>query len=110
MHDYPKYRKFCSLTFAILKNRVVGGQLAGVTEWPWQTLLADISSSGGGYQYCGATLISPDWVITAAHCTYNRIAANIGVVVGQYNSVANLSSTAQVDLRSFFNCLRNIAE
>lgn len=77
------------------QNRVVGGQSAGVTEWPWQTLLADISPSGGGYQFCGATLISRNWVLTAAHCTHNRLAANIGVVVGQYNTLS-LSSTSQV--------------
>ncbi|XP_046649983.1 chymotrypsinogen A-like [Daphnia pulicaria] len=77
------------------QNRVVGGQSAGVTEWPWQTLMADISPSGGGNQFCGATLISPNWVLTAAHCTHNRMAANIGVVVGQYDT-KSLSSTSQV--------------
>ncbi len=75
---------------------MVGGQTAGVTEWPWQTMLADISATGGGYQYCGATLIAANWVITAAHCTHNRIAASIGVVVGQY-STESLSSSAQVN-------------
>ena len=77
------------------QDRVVGGQPAGVTEWPWQTLLADISPAGGGFQYCGATLISTSWVITAAHCTLNRAASNIGVVVGQYTT-QSLSQTSQV--------------
>ena len=49
--------------FSSLKDRIVGGTAAGKEEWPWQVLLADISSSGAGNHYCGATLLSPTWVI-----------------------------------------------
>lgn len=77
------------------QSRIVGGQAAGEMEWPWQVLLADISTKGGGEHYCGATLLHPDWVITAAHCTNGRQASKIGVVLGQYSS-STLSATAQV--------------
>ena len=82
------------LVFCFFQNRVVGGASAGITEYPWQTLLADLS--GGGYQYCAGALIAQNWVVTAAHCTQDRTAASIGIVVGQYNTV-NLTSTSQVN-------------
>lgn len=77
------------------QNRVVGGQPTELSQWPWQVLLADVSQSGDGSQYCGGTLISSSWVITAAHCTYNREMNTIMVVSGQDN-IKQLTSTAQV--------------
>ena len=55
-------------TFDELQNRVVGGDPTGLTEWPWQASLVDVSQSGVANQYCGGTLISDSWVVTAAHC------------------------------------------
>jgi len=38
--------------------QIVNGRDAGVGDWPWQISL-------GG---CGGTIISPEWVLSAAHC------------------------------------------
>merc|ERR1719297_436508 len=38
--------------------QIVNGREAGVGDWPWQISL-------GG---CGGTIISPEWVLSAAHC------------------------------------------
>nr|XP_006816688.1 PREDICTED: plasminogen-like [Saccoglossus kowalevskii] len=43
---------------------VVGGNETRPGNWPWQVALID----SYGIFYCGGTLISPNWVLTAAHC------------------------------------------
>lgn len=48
------------------ENRIVGGADATVAEWPWQV---DIQKS---FEHvCGGTIISSDWILSAAHCFPN---------------------------------------
>jgi len=51
--------------------RVIGGQDADVNSWPWQVWL---SLFGGVYgsSLCGGTLISPKWILSAAHCAPDK--------------------------------------
>uniref|UniRef100_A0A8C6T634 Peptidase S1 domain-containing protein n=1 Tax=Neogobius melanostomus TaxID=47308 RepID=A0A8C6T634_9GOBI len=37
-------------------------------SWPWQVSLQYNAPSGNWYHTCGGTLISSQWVLTAAHC------------------------------------------
>lgn len=64
---------------------IVGGREADPGEWPWQVAL--IHAGGDPYddQYCGGTLISPLWVVTAAHCAQGKNANQIQVLAGIHN-------------------------
>uniref|UniRef100_A0A1I8MQV4 trypsin n=1 Tax=Musca domestica TaxID=7370 RepID=A0A1I8MQV4_MUSDO len=44
-------------------TRIVGGKPINIRQVPWQVALYN-----DGYFICGGSIISPDWVVTAAHC------------------------------------------
>uniref|UniRef100_A0A3Q0S063 Peptidase S1 domain-containing protein n=1 Tax=Amphilophus citrinellus TaxID=61819 RepID=A0A3Q0S063_AMPCI len=52
-----------SISVSVKNVRIVGGQDATPGSWPWQVALFTFGSSS-----CGGSLITNQWVLTAAHC------------------------------------------
>ncbi|XP_046446266.1 serine proteinase stubble-like isoform X4 [Daphnia pulex] len=50
--------------------KIVSGENARLGQWPWQVTLQE-KTRRGYFHKCGASLLSKDWVITAAHCLSN---------------------------------------
>lgn len=63
---------------------IVGGSPAAEGAWPWQVRLLDRMDNQTGF--CGGSLISDQWVLTAAHCVVNRDGSTVDSVVIGYGS------------------------
>lgn len=53
----------CGQTSAVTSSRIVGGTEAVKGAWPWQVSLQIFSQ-----HICGGSIISPYWILSAAHC------------------------------------------
>merc|ERR1712121_262500 len=56
-------------------------------SWPWQVgIIKNYLVGSGGYHMCGATLISDQWIVSAAHCFYRwKRLSDYTITVGSYD-------------------------
>merc|ERR1719384_2753157 len=81
-----KHQSQCGLTGQSIQSTpnisIVNGDEAKECAWKWQV---GLKSSSSGRPWCGGMLITPEWVLTAAHCLEGESQSGVWVVAGEHN-------------------------
>lgn len=71
-----------------VEGRIVGGVDADISVVPWQVALMTRNYQ----QFCGGSILSAEWVVSAAHCT-----PSVGTLIGAANSrLSTMRTNAQI--------------
>ncbi|CAO1363876.1 unnamed protein product [Diamesa serratosioi] len=102
-----------SVDSPIFGGRMVGGMKADISDHPHHVLLI-LTDSIGNNSYCGGAIINANWILSAAHCTFNQ--KFITVVAGMSDasklydvwifrniSTRNFVSHKEFELKTFKN-------
>ncbi|KFP62163.1 Acrosin, partial [Cariama cristata] len=76
-------------------SRIVGGTDIQPGAWPWIVSIQEPWETGTGH-ICGGSLISPQWVLTAAHCFIKARHITMWHVVIAATHLTQLGPEAQV--------------
>ncbi|XP_052423201.1 transmembrane protease serine 2 isoform X3 [Carassius gibelio] len=69
-------------------TRIVGGTtVTSKGVWPWQ-----VSLQISGVHLCGGSVITPYWIVTAAHCVHERSDARVWTVYAGYLNLPEMLS------------------
>ncbi|XP_063894014.1 trypsin-1 isoform X2 [Helicoverpa armigera] len=71
------------------ENRIVGGMPAGANRYPWMARIVY-----DGQFHCGASLLTKEYVLTAAHCVRKLKRSKIRVILGDHDQTITTESAA----------------
>ncbi|XP_059473499.1 brachyurin-like [Neocloeon triangulifer] len=78
-----------------VSGQIIGGSAAFRGQFPWQVYIVIDNN-----YLCGGSLILTEWILTAAHCVYNR--NNFVVTLGAIDRKVNLAGSITMSTNSKF--------
>lgn len=77
----------------VSQSRVVNGETAKAGAWPWIVSL----QTSSGFHFCGGSILTPNWILTASHCIERRLnnPGSVFVVAGAHNKVDKSEQSQQ---------------
>jgi secreted trypsin-like serine protease len=81
--------------------RILGGLPTAEGAWPWQVMVIVPLTVEGRVGMCGGSLISPQWVLTAAHCFADEeVDRSRPIQVAERSAISKAPRYADVDWKS----------
>ncbi|XP_063314161.1 plasma kallikrein-like [Pelobates fuscus] len=75
------------------ENRIVGGEDSSLGEWPWQVSMQLRMPGNVIHHACGGSIISNQWILTAAHCVSDYYQPRAWNIYGGFLKLSNISLT-----------------
>ncbi|MEO1337739.1 MAG: serine protease [Myxococcota bacterium] len=90
------------MNFETRSSEIVGGTNTNISQVPWQVSVQWRSS---GSHFCGGSILSPTWILTAAHCVDNKTAGAIRVEAGATRLTDNgqVQNVSRIIVHRFYN-------
>uniref|UniRef100_A0A6A7FY75 limulus clotting factor C n=2 Tax=Hirondellea gigas TaxID=1518452 RepID=A0A6A7FY75_9CRUS len=81
-------------------TRIVGGTITAENDYHW---VAGLFNKGNTYPNCGATLITAEFALTAAHCTEGRNPADFEIKFGIHDLAHQPATAITRDVKEFID-------
>ncbi|CAG0918487.1 unnamed protein product [Notodromas monacha] len=79
-------------------SKIIGGEKTTPGEFPFLVSL----KYGGVRHFCGGSLISAQWILTAAHCVSGPAAEFLSVVLGEYDMQNDTEGESIIKIEKVF--------
>lgn len=84
---------YCGQKYKV--GKIVGGTETEKNEYPWQVGLV---YNGGSMSFCGGSIISDQWILTAAHCIDDWYDFQVVVGEHQWSTDSETSATERINV------------
>ncbi|EGR1124645.1 serine protease [Vibrio cholerae] len=95
---FTSFQFSASGTESGVSSRIIGGEQAPVGAWPYMVSLTTRDKS---MAWCGGSLLSERYVLTAAHCVDKKDPSTMDVIVGAYD-MDNISAAERIRVKRIY--------